>query len=140
MYKVDFTLSWKQMPIKLRAYEADRSCAQPKKRSKYWYISLLVPMVLERRSIWNSQISLSLHHQSWQLQQTYSTAHWLNSGLKDGDFSTFERSISDYFLSHYSLCDVCAKEIQIILRLFLICHLLLQTKSVPSQPASNVGG
>ena len=32
------------------------------------------------------------------------------------------------------------KEIQIILRLFLVCHLLLQTKSVPSQLASNVGG
>ena len=32
------------------------------------------------------------------------------------------------------------KEIQIILRLFLVCHILLQTKSVPSQPASNVGG
>ena len=32
------------------------------------------------------------------------------------------------------------KEIQMILRLFLVCHLLLQTKSVPSQPASNVGG
>ena len=94
------------MPIKLLAYEADRSCAQPKKRSKYWYISLLVPMVLERRSIWNSQISLSLHHQSWQLQQTYSTAHWLNSGLKGGDFSTFERSISlrVIILYHTILC------------------------------------
>lgn len=89
MYKVDFTLSWKQMPIKLRAYKADRSCAQPKKRSKYWYISLLVPMVLEKRSIWNSQISLSLHHQSWQLQQTYSTAHWLNSGLKGALFGPY---------------------------------------------------
>ena len=32
------------------------------------------------------------------------------------------------------------KEIQIILSLFPVCHLLLQTKSVPSQPASNVGG
>ena len=32
------------------------------------------------------------------------------------------------------------KEIQIILRLFLVCHLLLQTKSVPSQLASNRGG
>ena len=32
------------------------------------------------------------------------------------------------------------KEIQIILRLFLVYHLLLQTKSVSSQPASNVGG
>ena len=106
MYKVDFTLSWKQMPIELQAYEADHSCAQPKKRSMYWYISLLVPMVLERRSIWNSQISLSLHHQSWQLQQTYSTAHWLNSGLKGGDFSTFERLISlrVIILYHTILC------------------------------------
>ena len=32
------------------------------------------------------------------------------------------------------------KEIQIILWLFLIHHLLLHTKSVSSQPASNVGG
>ena len=32
------------------------------------------------------------------------------------------------------------KEIQIILRLFLVHHILLQTKSVSSQPASNVGG
>ena len=32
------------------------------------------------------------------------------------------------------------KEIQIILWLFLVHHLLLQTKSVSSQPASNVGG
>ena len=32
------------------------------------------------------------------------------------------------------------KEIQIILRLFLVHHLLLQKKSVSSQPASNVGG
>ena len=32
------------------------------------------------------------------------------------------------------------KEIQIIFRLFLVCHLLLQTKSEPTQPASNVGG
>ena len=32
------------------------------------------------------------------------------------------------------------KEIQIILSLFLIHHLLLQTKSVSSQPASKVGG
>ena len=31
------------------------------------------------------------------------------------------------------------KEIQIILKLFLVRHLLQQTKSVPSQPASNVG-
>ena len=31
------------------------------------------------------------------------------------------------------------KEIQIILLLFLVCHLLLQTKSVPSQPARNMG-
>ena len=37
-------------------------------------------------------------------------------------------------------CKSVGKEIQIILRLFLACHLLLQTKSVPSQPASNVGG
>ena len=34
----------------------------------------------------------------------------------------------------------CSKEIQIILRLFLVHYLLLQTKSVSSQPASNVGG
>ena len=33
-----------------------------------------------------------------------------------------------------------AKEIQIILRLFLVHHLLLDTKSVSSQPASNVRG
>ena len=32
------------------------------------------------------------------------------------------------------------KKIQIILRLFLVHHLLLQTKSVSSLPASNVGG
>ena len=33
-----------------------------------------------------------------------------------------------------------SKEIQIILRLFLVHHLLLKTKSVSSQPASNMGG
>jgi hypothetical protein len=32
------------------------------------------------------------------------------------------------------------KEVQIILRLFMVHHLLLQTKSVSPQPASNVGG
>ena len=38
------------------------------------------------------------------------------------------------------LKSVKSKEIKIILRLFLVCHLLLQTKSVLSQPAINVGG
>ena len=43
-------------------------------------------------------------------------------------------------ISQVLRCNVISKEIQIILSLFLFCHLLLQTKSVPSQPASNVGG
>ena len=38
------------------------------------------------------------------------------------------------------MSDQYSKEIQIIIKLFLVCHLLLHTKSVPSQPASNVGG
>jgi hypothetical protein len=37
------------------------------------------------------------------------------------------------------LKSVKSKEIKIILRLFLVCHLLLQTKFEPFRPASNVG-
>ena len=53
--------------------------------------------------------------------------------------------ISEVSSSPNTLCGwhvnkIITKEIQIIRRLFLVCHLLLQTKSVPSQPASNVGG
>ena len=53
-------------------------------------------------------------------------------------FCTRARGLKIFYLSFF--LKMSTKEIQIILRLFLVHHLLLQTKSASSQPASDVGG
>ena len=70
---------------------------------------------------------------------------WVEKREKNCSQNIYQPPLKTYLFivsiqTKYNLASVSIKEIQIILRLFLVCHLLLQTKSVSSQLASNMGG
>ena len=95
---------------------------------------------------WNSTLCKKCHFATDAKAYTQSNSYHQNDEkiVKKHQCARWPfRSNSFYAGSHVLQCaqvQVQVRKFQIILRLFLVCHLLQQTKSVFSQPASNVRG